>query len=195
MATNQLILDVQKIREGIPHLNEPVIPPVLIIVSGLPGTGKSYFSRQLTARMPFIILESDTLRKRLFATPNYSPEESQRLFSACHALVEELLQKGQRVIFDATNLQERHREPLYHIADRLQAKLIIARVEAPAEMIRQRLERRKKTLTAESISDADWEVYQRMKPTRQRISRNHFAVDTSLDITPVINKIIREITR
>ena len=44
-------------------------------------------------------------------------------------------------------------------------------------------------------SDADWAVHQRMKATAEKIQRNHYAVDTSRDITPVIDKIIREISR
>jgi len=34
-----------------------------------------------------------------------------------------------------------------------------------------------------------------MKPAAQRIRRNHFAVDTSKDITPVIDKIVRRINQ
>ncbi|GAI26650.1 unnamed protein product, partial [marine sediment metagenome] len=46
-----------------------------------------------------------------------------------------------------------------------------------------------------SKSDADWVVYQRMKPSVQKISRNHYAVDTSKDTTPVLDKIVREARR
>ncbi len=34
-----------------------------------------------------------------------------------------------------------------------------------------------------------------MKPTVQKIYRNHYAVDTSRDITPVLDKIVREVNR
>jgi hypothetical protein len=34
-----------------------------------------------------------------------------------------------------------------------------------------------------------------MKPSVQKISRNHYAVDTSRDITPVLDKIVREVRR
>ena len=108
----------------------------------------------------------------------------------CHSLIETLLKRGICVLLDATNLIEHHREPLYNIAERLGAKLILVRVEAPAEVIRQRLQGR-----TEDKSDADWAVYQRMKSKMQKIRRNHFAVDTSRDIAPVIDKIIREARR
>ena len=191
MDDPELAQEVQRLlREGFPELPEPVVKPVLTVVSGLPGSGKSYFSQKLVERFPCVIVESDALRKMLFPIPSYTPQESERLFKTCHSLIEKLLKKGICVLLDATNLIEHHRERLYNIAERLGAKLILVRVEAPAEVIRQRLQGR-----TEDKSNADWAVYQRMKPKMQKIRRNHFAVDTSRDIAPVIDKIIREARR
>jgi hypothetical protein len=187
--------DVDKLRDSLGQLPEPVVKPCFIVVSGLPGTGKSYFCRRLAERIPLLILESDALRKVLFPSPSYTRRESFRLFQACHCLIEELLQKGVSLVLDATNLEERHRERLYYIAEHLGAKLILVRVEAPPEVVRQRLEQRLYRVDPEDKSEADWSVYQRMKRTAQKIRRNHFAVDTSKDITPVIDKIVREINR
>ena len=172
-----------------------MVNPAFIMVSGLPGTGKSYFCRKLADRLPFPILESDDLRKVIFPSPDYSPDESNRLFQACHRLIEELLRKGIPLIFDATNLIERHREHLYRIADNVGAKLILVRVEAPPELVRQRLSDRPSTTEREDKSDADWWVYQKMRSSVQKIRRNHFAVDTSRNIAPVIDKIVREANR
>jgi predicted kinase len=164
-----------------------------VVVSGLPGTGKSFFCRQLAQRVPSVILESDALRKKLFPSPNYSIEESGRLFSACHLLLVELLEKGIPVIFDATNLSERHREHLYRISDEAGAKFILVSIEAPSGVVRQRLQKRKEGVSPEDKSDAGWEVYQKMKENAQKIRRNHFVVDTSRDIKPAIDKIVRAI--
>jgi len=192
VAETQVISDAQRLSESLGQLPEPVVKPAFIVVSGLPGTGKSYFCRKLAERLPFVILESDTLRKFLFPAPTYNPPESSRLFQAVHRLIEGLLKKGIPLILDATNLSERYREHLYHIADHLDAKLILVRVEAPPEVVYQRLKDRAEENNSESNSDADWAVFQKMKSTVQKISRNHFAVDTSRDITPVLDKIVRE---
>lgn len=175
------------------ELPEPVAAPFLIVVSGLPGTGKTYFCRQLARRLPAVILESDYLRRRLFPTPSYRAAESARLFRTCHLLIERLLKRGVPVIFDATNLSEHYRERFYRITGRLGVRLVLVRVEAPPELVYQRL--RERQGSGETNSDADWAVYWRMKPQIQRIYRRHYAVDTSRDITPVINKIVREINR
>jgi predicted kinase len=110
-------------------------------------------------------------------------------------LIEDLLRKGISVIFDATNLVERHREQLYRIADNTKAKLILVRIEAPPQVVQQRLRGRSAGIDQADNSDAGWDVYERMSKTAQRILRNHFAVDTSQDIMPVINKIVREVNQ
>ncbi len=192
---SQLVSDLQRLTDGLGELPEPVVKPAFVAVSGLPGTGKSYFCAKLAERLPFVILESDALRKTLFSPPSYSPEESARLFRILPRLIERLLKKGIPLILDATNLSERDRERLYNIADRIDARLILVRVEAPPELVYQRLKARSNGEDSGNSSDADWEVYRKMKPTVQKISRRHYAVDSSRDITPVLDKVVREASR
>lgn len=195
MEQSQFNRDLTKLRESLSSLPEATVNPGFLVVSGLPGTGKTFFCRKLAEKQPFCILESDALRKVLFPSPDYSTDESARLFAACHSLIEWLLKNGVPVIFDATNLSERHREHLYRIGDRTGARLVVVRVEAPPAVAYQRLQARTNGAIPEDKSDADWEVYRQMKPRAEKIRRNHFAVDTSQDIAPAINKIIRTINR
>jgi predicted kinase len=194
-VVSQLVSDLQRLTDGLGELPEPVVKPAFVAVSGLPGMGKSYFCAKLAERLPFVILESDALRKTLFSPPSYSPEESARLFKTLHLLIEKLLKKGIPLILDATNLSERGRERLYNIADRLDARLILVRMEAPPELVYKRLKARRNGANARNHSDADWEVYRKMKPTVEKISRKHYVADSSRDISPVLDKIIREINR
>jgi predicted kinase len=187
--------DVRVLRQSIKGFPEPAVAPAFVVVSGLPGTGKSFFCRKLAQEDAFCMLESDALRKTLFSSPDYSVEESSHLFMACHCLIEDLLNQGLPVIFDATNLSEYNREQLYRISDRVGAKLILVSVEAPTELVHERLQMRKSTPDPDDKSDANWAIYQKMRPVVDLIKRNHFVVDTSRDIHPVIKKIIREINR
>ena len=173
---------------------EPLASVVLMIVSGLPGTGKSYFSRRMAERAPLAIVETDAMRNVLFPFPTHSGAENGRLFKACHALIEDLLISGHSVLFDATNLVERNRKRLYSIADKADAMLIIVRMEAPLDVVAERLKKREEGEgSTEDNSTADLSIYRRMAASVEPIRRDHFAVDTSRDITPMIDKIVQEI--
>ena len=196
MTETQVVSDTEQLLESLEQLPEPVVKPAFVVVSGLPGTGKSYFCRRLAERIPVIILESDVMRKTLFPSPTYSTAESARLFQAIHHLIEQLLKKGIPLVLDATNLSERNRERLYHIAYQLDARLVLVRVEAPFEVVQERLRNRANgTGSEEDQSEADWAVFQKMKTSVQQIRRHHFAVDTSRDIAPVLDKVVKEINR
>lgn len=195
MQKESVNIDVARLRESLKELPEPQVKPALVVVSGLPGTGKSYFCRQLAARYPLVILESDALRKVLFSAPTHQEEENVRLFKALHGLIAELLSRGISLALDATNLEEKNREKLYRIAERAQAKLVMVQVKTAPEVVKQRLEERKQSKERPDSSEADWYVYERMKPVEEKISRPHLVVNTSRDIRPVLDKVMRELRR
>ena len=170
---------------------EPVGKPVFIALSGLPGTGKSYFSRKLAERLPVAILESDALRKTLFPQPRYDWRESARLFRAIYFLIEQLLREDISLILDATNLIERYRRELYQIAKNTGANFILVKIEASRGTVRKRLEARKRDFS--DRSDADWAVYQELAQSLEEVRGHHYLVNTSKPITPVINRIVREV--
>ena len=162
-----------------------------MIVSGLPGTGKTHFSKELSKRLHFVTLESDYLRRILNPNPNHSKEESARLFAAIHLLCERLLREGHSVIVDATNLTEKHRQHFYDISAGTGVKLVIVQVNAAPSLVKERLENKVKE--AGNQSDADWQVYKRMEKSVDKIKRKHYALNTSVDYTDILYKIVEEI--
>ncbi len=157
--------------------------PKLLMLAGLPGAGKSAFAREVSSHRPFLRLESDRIRKFLAPQPQYTPDEHRRVFQACHQLLDVFLEQGYPLIFDATNLTERSRRPVYAIARKRGAPFAIAVVTAPPEIVRQRLRARKSGLDPETWSDAGWDIYSRMAPAWETVRCPHFLVDTSGDIT------------
>ncbi len=167
--------------------------PVLIMMSGLPGSGKSYLGQRLAEQLPAVIIESDRVRKALFLEPVYSAQESTIVHRTCHEVLRRLLRRGIRVIFDATNLVEFQRELLYSLAEHSGAHLLIVRTVAPEHVIRERLEQRK--VAGEGASDADWRIYHRMSKSEQKIRRTHLCIDTSRDMDEAVQKVVRAVRR
>ena len=94
------------------------------------------------------------------------------------------------MIFDATNLTERNRRPIYAIARKCGAPFAIAIVTAPSEIVRQRLREREAGLDPETWSDAGWDIHFRMAPAWQPVKRPHISVDTSKDISYALQQVL-----
>jgi predicted kinase len=190
---DQLLEDARRIEERVQPLPPPFGAPALVVVSGLPGSGKSHFCRRLVSLYPIALLESDALRRALFGQPTHSPEESRRLFAASHQVIDRLLASGRSVLLDATNLREAHRRELYDIADRRGAKLVLVSLRAPAAVVEERLAARARREDPANLSDADLDVYERMRAQDEPIGRPHIVVDTSADIEPSVEAVLREL--
>ena len=195
-ANDQVALDAAIMRGVLTGRSKPAVAPgssnpFLVMLSGLPGTGKSYFARELVKQVPFLVLESDRLRKALVREPRYTRGEHSRVFAACHLLLEEFLGQGRRVLFDAANLTERSRLPVYQIAVRASAPLLVISFTAPERTVRRRLADRAAGQDPGNYSDADWLIHTRLRQGAQPIQREHIAVDTSGDIAPVVEEVAR----
>jgi len=173
--------------------------PSLVILCGLPGTGKSHFARELAGRAPFVWLNSDRTRKFLVDRPSYSRREHRRgfsamhvltrgylRFSAMHVLTRGYLRDGYSVVFDATNLNENVRRPLYESADGAGVEPLIIRFTAPSGLVRRRLADRAAGVNEASQSDATWDVYSRMAVADQPVPRPHLLVAGPEDTEAVL---------
>ena len=163
--------------------------PFLVILSGLPGTGKSYFANRLTTHIKSAIVGSDRTRKLLISKPIYSKSEHARIFSICHRLIEDLLSKGHVTIFEATNLTAKSRLPLQKIATKLGVPSLCLVFTAPEDLIKKRLIDRTSNLDNSSYSDADWAIYSKLKPSQETPETNYWTIDSSQDISPMLDKL------
>ncbi len=189
----RLARDVRVLAEALDTLPAPQARPALVLLSGLPGSGKSYLASEICRRYPLARLESDALRKALFRRPVYSPQESSRLFAAVHALIDNLLAKSIPVLLDATNLKEAHRQPLYEIAQRRGAGLVLVQTAAPEPVVRKRMGARLAGANPRDRSDADIDIYDMMLAEAEPIQHDHLVVDTAGDIGAAADKIVREL--
>ena len=191
----QLTIDAAVIRRALDQqLRRKQIPagarPFLVMLSGLPGTGKSHFARRLAQRLPLVVVGSDRTRKALIPEPEYTREEHQRVFSACHRVIEELLKQGRTVVFDATNLTEGFRQPLLDLARRRGAPTHIILFTAPLRVIRRRLQDRAAVIGTDGVSDADWSVFSLLRPGQQPITDPHWVVDSSKAIRGDLDRLV-----
>jgi predicted kinase len=165
----------------------------VIVLVGLPGSGKSHFAREIARRIPAAILDSDALRQVLFAEPKHTKKEHARLFPALHVLMDRLLDRGNNVIVDATNLKESNRAPYYRIAKQHNVPVVTARVWAPKNVIRRRLTERAIGRDPDDRSTATLEVYEAMRHDFETIRRRYVSVNTTEDTGAAVDKVLRQL--
>ena len=169
----------------------PQPPTSLVILCGLPGTGKSYFAQSLAAQAPFVWVNSDRTRKLLVGAPRYTRGEHRRVFAVMHAVMRDLLESGRSVVFDATNLNEEVRRPVYVLAEEVGVEPLLVRFTAEPALVRRRLFDRATGVGDPAQSDADWRIYTRMAVADQAVPRPHLLVAKPEDATPVLEEVLR----
>lgn len=157
-------------------------PTTLILLSGLPGTGKTTFARALASRLAFVHVESDAIRRRIAEQPTYTPDESARVFGIVEARARAALSHGEHALVDATNLTHRDRKRFLRLAATFDARLIAIRLTAPETVLRERLSRPR-----EGFSQAGIAVYERMKARPQPLRIPSLVVDSSYPFGPAID--------
>jgi uncharacterized protein len=146
----------------------------LILVGGLPGTGKSTVAGQLADRLGAVLLSSDRLRKELaginphdraaapFGEGIYTPAHTERVYTELLHRAEQLLSHGETVILDASWTRQTHRDAAAALATRTHSELLALRCTAPATVTTTRLRERTGT-----PSDADHAIATAMVSTAQ----------------------------
>jgi len=83
--------------------------PTVVLLYGLPGSGKSFFSRQTSETLNIPHISSDRIRYELFEKPTMSKEEQAVVQNIMFMMLEEYLKLGLSAIFDFSinRLQER----------------------------------------------------------------------------------------
>jgi predicted kinase len=163
----------------------------MVLLSGVPGSGKSTFARALAAGAGATVIESDAVRRGMFPRPVHDRRENRSVFAAVHQQLARGLRSGRRVVVDATNLIEAERSLAYEVAEAAGARTVVVRTTAPAALLRRRVEER-----ARGRDDVPGvRVLERMRRMRQPIRRPHFVVDTTGDTSAALAAVTREIER
>ncbi|MCM1334191.1 MAG: ATP-binding protein, partial [Eubacterium sp.] len=83
--------------------------PILIMMVGLPGSGKTLLAHDLADKLNAQVFSSDVVRAEVCGE-SYSSQDNQRVFPILHDRIKGALQKRQNVIYDATNIRARDRK-------------------------------------------------------------------------------------
>jgi hypothetical protein len=129
-------------------------PPLLILMQGLSGSGKSWLAQRLARELPAISIRSDLERKRLaglaprassgagVASGLYAPAMSDSVYQHMAGLARAVLCGGRHLIVDAAFLRRSSRQVFVRLAAEYGIVAVIVACEAPLATLRARIEQR-----------------------------------------------------
>lgn len=140
--------------------------PLLILMSGLSGSGKTWMARHLAPALGAVHLRSDVERKRLAGLPAnarsgsrlegdlYSSEATTRVYEHLARCAQEVLAGGYTAIVDASFQRREQRAAFQELA--AQHAAVIVRCQAPRQVLERRILQRLER--ADDPSEADLTV-------------------------------------
>lgn len=118
--------------------------PKLIMMCGLPASGKSTCSKELAEEYNATVFSSDALREELFGDAN-NQECNQELFVELHKRVKDCLRSGKSCVYDATNINYKRRMAFLAELKNISCEKICVLMAAPyEECLKRNAERERK---------------------------------------------------
>ncbi len=132
------------------------------------------------------------MRRELFDAPRYNDEEKELVYRTIFFTARHLL-PWQNVVIDGTFYKRKIRQRVYEVARRRGGKMCVVECTSPVYVVKRRMEGRKSR--GRALSDADYEVYLKIKRLFEPIKRKHIVVDTSGSSRENIAHVLKELER
>ncbi|MDN5203934.1 ATP-binding protein [Fulvivirgaceae bacterium BMA10] len=146
---------------------------MVIIVFGLPGSGKTYFSVALAKELDAIYLGSDKLRKELLEQRSYLLAEKMMIYDELLENMSAHFTSKKDVVVDATFYRDEFREKFIKKLNSEHILFVFIEIVADEEVIKKRLGQPRQ------YSEADYEVYQNLKSEFQPFVSNHLILKST----------------
>jgi predicted kinase len=107
--------------------------PLLILLFGFPGSGKTYFARQFCERIQAAHVQGDRIRFELFEKPRYDKQENDIITHLMNYMAEEFLAAGISVVYDVNAMRAAQRHGLREIARKFHAQPLLVWFQMDSE--------------------------------------------------------------
>lgn len=146
--------------------------PLLVLVTGLPGAGKTTFSRALAKALDARHFNTDIIRSNLGLRGRYDERSKQEVYRFMEERVEEALRAGRRVVVDGTFYREALRASFLVLAGKNQSPACWIVIEAPEVIIKERVSQKRE------YSEADFEVYFKIRDSWEPLNAPHLTLQS-----------------
>jgi predicted kinase len=99
--------------------------PLLILLYGFSGSGKTYFARQLCEHLQAAHVHGDRIRSELFEQPRYDREENEVIMHLMDYMTGEFLNADMSVVYDTNAMRLSQRRMLRDLARKSAAQTVL----------------------------------------------------------------------
>lgn len=99
--------------------------PTFILLYGFPGSGKTFFARQLSESLGAAHVHGDRIRSELFEEPRYDARENEVVSHLMEYMAEEFLNAGISVVYDMNAMRLSQRRALRDMARKHKAEPLL----------------------------------------------------------------------
>ncbi len=121
--------------------------PLLILLYGFPGAGKTHFARQLSETIHAAHVQGDRIRGELFDDPRHDKQENDVVTHLSLYMTEEFLKSGISVIYDVNTMRLAERRRLRDVARKVKAQPVLIWLQIDTESALARLGQRDRRKT------------------------------------------------
>jgi predicted kinase len=152
-----------------------IFSSMIVLVGGLPGTGKNFFSLRLSEKIHATYINSDRTRKEIDSQGRYAFEDKLNVYEEMAQRTAEALRRGKAVIVDATFYCRQMREIFFTLAKLMHLKLAFIEIVADEKVLRKRLRSTKASL------EADLSVHNFVKTQYEQPDIDHLVIESKDD--------------
>lgn len=147
--------------------------PSVVVVMGLPGSGKTYLASRLARVLSAAHISSDQVRTEHRWRGKYAPEDKLRVYQWMMEQADGVLREGQSVILDATFHRRAYRTLAEELATEGSYPLHYIEVVADDAITRARTNRHRPD------SEANYAVYRKLRREAEPLEQPHLRLDSS----------------
>ena len=151
------------------------LAPMLILVGGLPGAGKTYFASRLSERLRAAYVSSDLMRKQMEAQGRYAFEDKLNVYEQMACRAANALRQNNPLVVDATFYCKEMREMFFTLAKLLHLKYALIEIVADEDVIRKRLDR------TTAPREANLSVYRLVKSNYEQPDVPYLVIESKED--------------
>lgn len=151
--------------------------PKLIIISGLPGAGKSTVAESLAEKLAVPLFSVDPIESSIIRSGlKRSFETGLAAYIVAETLADEQLKRGLSVIIDAVNPVQEARDAWHNLARTHNATLIIIECVLERALHKQRIEARIRNM--HGMPEVTWENVEKLRATYLPWQEERLVLDT-----------------